>query len=91
MSCIPAELKSGAIGDNKSMPSAVPKPDEENRIAPTPGPGDFYYEGPYLVFTEQYHLRRGWCCQSGCRHCPYGFVKTELAPASELEPGPEQI
>jgi hypothetical protein len=37
-------------------------------------PGDFYYtpEG-YLVFTEQYHRRRGSCCQSGCRHCPWKF------------------
>jgi hypothetical protein len=36
--------------------------------------GDYYFtpEG-YLVFTEQYHRRRGYCCQSGCRHCPYGF------------------
>ena len=34
-------------------------------------PGDFYYDGPYLVFTAQYHLRRGTCCDSGCRHCPY--------------------
>ena len=34
-------------------------------------PGDFYWEGPYLVFTAQYLLRRGYCCNSGCRHCPY--------------------
>lgn len=34
-------------------------------------PGDFYMDGPYLVFTAQYHLRRGYCCNSGCRHCPY--------------------
>ena len=35
-------------------------------------PGDFYHtpEG-YLVFTEQYHRRRGFCCGSGCRHCPW--------------------
>jgi Family of unknown function (DUF5522) len=32
---------------------------------------DYYYEGPYMVFTEQYHLKRGFCCNSGCRHCPY--------------------
>jgi hypothetical protein len=32
---------------------------------------DFYYEGPYLVFTAAYHLKRGYCCNSGCRHCPY--------------------
>lgn len=24
-----------------------------------------------LVFTAEYHLRRGYCCGSGCRHCPY--------------------
>lgn len=37
-------------------------------------PGDYYFsEEGYLVFTEQYHLKRGYCCQSGCRHCPYEF------------------
>ena len=34
---------------------------------------DFYREGPYTVFTEHYLLKRGYCCESGCRHCPYGF------------------
>jgi hypothetical protein len=34
-------------------------------------PGDAYQQGPYIVFTAQYHLRRGYCCNSGCRHCPY--------------------
>ncbi|MEK9851750.1 MAG: DUF5522 domain-containing protein [Flavobacteriaceae bacterium] len=35
---------------------------------------DFYLspEG-YKVFTAQYHLKRGYCCQSNCRHCPYGY------------------
>jgi hypothetical protein len=32
---------------------------------------DFYLEGAYVVFTAGYHLRRGFCCESGCRHCPY--------------------
>lgn len=37
-------------------------------------PGDYYFaENGYIVFTEQYHLKRGHCCQSGCKHCPYGF------------------
>jgi hypothetical protein len=37
---------------------------------------DFYLspEG-YVVFTEKYHLKRGYCCKSGCKHCPYGFDK----------------
>lgn len=34
-------------------------------------PEHFYMEGPYLVFTAAYHLRRGYCCNSDCRHCPY--------------------
>jgi len=29
---------------------------------------DFYREGAYVVFTARYHLRRGYCCESGCRH-----------------------
>ncbi|EMS34851.1 hypothetical protein C943_03173 [Mariniradius saccharolyticus AK6] len=35
-------------------------------------PGDYYFnEKGLMVFTEKYHLRRGYCCGSGCRHCPY--------------------
>ncbi len=38
--------------------------------------GDFYFtEEGYRVFTEQFLLRRGYCCRSGCRHCPYGYDK----------------
>jgi hypothetical protein len=39
--------------------------------------GEYYFDGPYMVFTEDYHLRRGYCCRSGCRHCPYGFVRPD--------------
>lgn len=37
---------------------------------------DFYLspEG-YIIFTENYHLKRGYCCKSGCKHCPYGYDK----------------
>ena len=34
-------------------------------------PGDFYFDNGLMVFTAAHHLRRGWCCGSGCRHCPY--------------------
>jgi hypothetical protein len=41
-------------------------------------PDDFYYsEEGYMVFTEKYLLKRGYCCQNGCKHCPYGFDKTK--------------
>ncbi len=32
---------------------------------------DYYLENGLYVFTEVYHLKRGYCCGSGCRHCPY--------------------
>ncbi|MGO8933652.1 MAG: DUF5522 domain-containing protein [Terracidiphilus sp.] len=49
---------------------------------PPPGlePEDYYLEGPNLVFTAAYHLKRGICCGSGCRHCPY-----QESPASKAD------
>jgi hypothetical protein len=38
---------------------------------------DFYYEGPYMVFTEKFLKDRGHCCESGCRHCPYGLKRDQ--------------
>ncbi|XP_019615850.1 PREDICTED: uncharacterized protein LOC109463463 [Branchiostoma belcheri] len=32
-------------------------------------------ETGYTVFTRLSHLRRGTCCGSACRHCPYGQVR----------------
>ncbi len=32
---------------------------------------DYYLEGKRFVFTSAYHLKRGYCCNSKCRHCPY--------------------
>ncbi len=48
---------------------------------------DYYFDGPYLVFTEAYHLKRGFCCQSNCRHCPYGFSRENFAVPNVAKPG----
>ena len=32
---------------------------------------DFYFEDGLMVLTRKYLLDRGFCCDSGCRHCPY--------------------
>jgi iron complex transport system substrate-binding protein len=32
---------------------------------------DYYIENGAWVFTASYLKRRGYCCGSGCRHCPY--------------------
>ena len=40
---------------------------------------DFYLnEQGFMVFTETYHLKRGYCCKNGCKHCPYGFSKQSI-------------
>jgi hypothetical protein len=47
---------------------------------------DFYYEGGFMVFTEKFLRDRGYCCESGCRHCPYGFRNDQR---SDVPPEPE--
>jgi len=33
---------------------------------------DYYInEQGFWVFTSTYHLKRGYCCNNGCKHCPY--------------------
>ena len=45
-------------------------------------PEDYYFEGALMVFTAAHHLKRGSCCGSGCRHCPYGNGTAQgMAPA----------
>lgn len=34
---------------------------------------DFYFENGLMVLTRLYLLNRGFCCEKGCRNCPYGF------------------
>eukprot|EP00906_Rhabdomonas_costata_P002496 RCo003946 len=38
--------------------------------------GYFDPETGLFVFTALQHLNRGYCCGSGCRHCPYDHVNT---------------
>lgn len=68
---------SRALRDNSFMASDSPTP------PPALAPEDFYYEGPYLVFTEAYHLKRGYCCNSGCRHCPWRLPADEATEGSQ--------
>ncbi|MBL7665631.1 MAG: hypothetical protein JNM93_10910 [Bacteriovoracaceae bacterium] len=32
---------------------------------------DYYFENGLMVLTENYLKKRGYCCDNGCRHCPY--------------------
>jgi hypothetical protein len=44
---------------------------------------DFYFEDGLMVFTEQYHKKRGYCCGNACRHCPYNFENVQEPRKSE--------
>ena len=43
---------------------------------------DYYVEAGKFVFTAAYHRKRGYCCNSKCRHCPYG---RDGAPSARIE------
>lgn len=55
------------------MPTPAPDEDDE----PAPQQPDWYLENGLLVSTAAFHLKRGFCCGSGCRHCPYDPRHTE--------------
>jgi Family of unknown function (DUF5522) len=59
------------------------QPPADSKTTPALEPGDYYMEGPYLVFTAAYHLKRGYCCGSGCRHCPYRTSADATTPPQE--------
>lgn len=49
---------------------------------------DYYLEDGLLVMTAAYHKKRGSCCGSGCRWCPFEphheLGATKLAPDARL-------
>lgn len=50
--------------------------DNKRKTEPLVEGEDYYYnEQKNWVFTAKYHLKRGYCCKNGCKHCPYGFKK----------------
>ena len=52
--------------------------------------GIHYYinEEGNFVFTEKYHLEKGYCCGFGCKHCPYDYENVPEPRRSELTPKP---
>lgn len=56
------------------------KPDKSDPLDPLKEGADYYLENGYMVFTREFLLRRGRCCGSGCRHCPYRDKKKKQGP-----------
>lgn len=57
--------------DASDEPTSAEARAPECASTPALEPEDFYYENGFMVFTAAYHLKRGSCCNSGCRHCPF--------------------
>jgi hypothetical protein len=60
----PARLSPDAVGFDEIM--------ERHRAAVARG--ELTYTDPATarsVFTSAFLAERGYCCESGCRHCPY--------------------
>ncbi len=62
--------------DNRTVPDSPP-----------PAPEDFYLENGLVVFTAAYLLKRGSCCGSGCRHCPWDHINVPQSPDPPGEAG----
>jgi len=48
---------------------------------------DYYVENGLFVFTAEYLRERGYCCTSGCRHCPYGFRREPVEQSESSQQG----
>jgi len=46
----------------------------------------YYMDGDMVVFTEEYHLQRGKCCNNNCKHCPYKKLKTKQMQEETKDP-----
>lgn len=60
---------------NSPENDTTPLEDEESSNTELKEGVDYYLEDGLFVFTSLYLLKRGYCCESGCRHCPYGYKK----------------
>lgn len=78
-----AETEAGGGGGGLSAGDAAGGKGNENP------PALFYRENGFVVFTAAYHLTRGSCCGSGCRHCPFSPAhvagSTDVAEAFAAE------
>jgi hypothetical protein len=48
--------------------------------------GEDYYldKNGLMVLTSAFHLRKGFCCGNGCRHCPYDYINVQEPGRSQL-------
>jgi len=72
-----------AMSSSSTSSSSFPDIEELHRVACEKGLNT--YIDPitgYMVMTELVHRKRGVCCGSGCRHCPFGHVNVTSSSSS---------
>ncbi len=41
-------------------------------------------ERGHIVFTKEYHLKRGYCCKNSCLNCPYDLENDKEDKKQEI-------
>ncbi|MGH9871762.1 MAG: DUF5522 domain-containing protein [Pyrinomonadaceae bacterium] len=58
------QQRNSGDSDEEDIPSSPQEVELQEGI-------DYYLEDGLFVFTAAFLRKRGYCCESGCRHCPY--------------------
>ena len=67
------------------MNETKPKQDSDQKETPNEKlveGRDYYFENEFMVLTEVFLRKRGYCCENGCRHCPYSIHEKSLQKKS---------
>lgn len=59
--------------------------DSTGEMVPLVENEDYYVDHGLMVLTARYHLRRGYCCDQGCRHCPFKELPERSTDAVSTE------
>ena len=76
-----------STGPSAACGNCVGDVEELHRVAVTRGERSYIDpRSGYTVFTQLAALKRGKCCGSGCRHCPYSHDRVPAARKARLPP-----
>lgn len=65
----------------------IPDIEEIHALAVKQGQKQYIDPGTgYTVFSQLFMIERGWCCGSGCRHCPFGHQNLPTERKCKVKP-----
>lgn len=72
------------------MPTDKTNPTAADLLRPLVEGIDYYIENGRWVFMAEFHLNRGSCCGSSCRHCPYGDSDKNIKDSGRRDSNPHE-